>query len=563
MRRFHVSAVLFVSAASVASGQTNLPPVANGTIPSLTARPTTGPTRVLGLANYFRDPEAEVVIQTTLGNIPITLFADSRVATTVSNFLAYVDASRYSPTVFVHRSAKISTGIGVIQGGGFSFANNTTSTVTTFSPIALQAVFSNVRGTIAMARTSELNSATSQWFINTVDNTSLDTTGGGYAVFGRVNTAAGLAVMDTIAALPLVNAGSPFNELPVRNYTSGNVTGANLIFCPVVRASARPFSGYAANSNAPGIVTTSVNSDVLTLNFAGGTGTARVTVDATDADGATGGANAFDVTVSANPPQANLANISTRAAVGTGENVLIGGFVIRGSAKRVLIRALGPSLIPFGVANAITDPQITLQQGQTVIASNDNWKSSQQADIQATGFAPSNDSEAALITTLQPGSYTPIISGVGGATGVSIVEVYELNTNESPQLINISTRGRVGTGTEVMIGGFVIGGTTPKKVLVRVAGPSLTQFGVTGALADPTLELNSGGKVIATNNDYQVLPDGSPNPDGPAIQASGFQPADVHESAIIATLAPGSYTAIVRGVNDTQGVAIVEVYDLD
>ncbi|MBS0659510.1 MAG: peptidylprolyl isomerase [Verrucomicrobia bacterium] len=543
--------------------QTNLPPVASGTIPTLTARPTTGPTRVLGLGNYFRDPEPAIVMRTTLGDIPITLFSDAAVATTVNNFLAYVDAQRFNNSI-VHRSSPISTPNvnEIIQGGGFTFVNGGYGVVTTNAPIVLQTAFSNVRGTLAMARTAALNSATSQWFLNTVDNIILNTNGGGYAVFGRVNTAAGLAVMDAIRNLPTYPRPE-FQQIPLRNYTNGNtVTAANVIYAPIERTT-RPFSGFSASSNAPGIVTTAVASDVLTLNFAGGTGTARVTVDATDADGATGGANGFDVTVSTNPPQANLANISTRAAVGSGENVLIGGFVIRGSAKRVLIRALGPSLIPFGVTNAISDPQITLQQGQTVIASNDNWKSTQQADIQATGFAPSNDSEAALIATLQPGSYTPIVSGVGGATGVSIVEVYELSTNESPQLINISTRGRVGTGTEVMIGGFVIGGTTPKKVLVRVAGPSLTQFGVTGALADPTLELNSGGRVIASNNDYQVLPDGSPNPDGPAIAASGFQPADVHESAIIATLAPGSYTAIVRGVNDTQGVAIVEVYDLD
>lgn len=559
------SAAALTSLASSASAQTNLPPVANGTIPNLTAKPTTGATRILGLANFFRDPEQDIVLRTSLGDIPITLYSDSLVANTVSNFLAYVDANRFSIS-FVHRIATTNPdGLAVVQGGGFTFDNGNYGQVTGNAPIALQAGFSNARGTIAMARTSDPNSATSQWYLNQTPNTFLDNQ---YAVFGRINSAAGLAVMDAIYALPTYSYGitignqQPLQKFPMRNYSSGLPTAANLIFAPIQRSS-RPFQGFTAGSNAPGIVTATGDATGVNLTFAGGTGPATVTVNATDADGATGGANAFTVTVSNTPPQANLVNISTRAFVGDGDNVLIGGFVVRGSNKRVLVRSLGPSLIPFGVANAISDPNITLQSGATVIASNDNWKATQQADIQATGFAPTNDVESALIADLAPGSYTPIVRGTGGVTGVSIVEVYELSPNETPQLINISTRGRVGTGNNVMIGGFVVGGTTPKRVLVRTLGPTLSQFGVTGALADPSIELNSGGQAIATNDDWQLAPGGGANPDAAAITASGFAPPNNKECAIIATLAPGSYTAIVRGVGDTEGVALVEVYDLD
>jgi hypothetical protein len=255
----------------------------------------------------------------------------------------------------------------------------------------------------------------------------------------------------------------------------------------------------------------------------------------------------------ANPPR--LANISTRLQVLTGDDVMIGGFIIGGSApKTVVVRARGPSLAQFGVTGLLANPQLQLFSGPTVIASNDNWLSAaNSAAIQAAGFAPGDTSEAAIMMTLNPGAYTAIVSGVAQGTGVGIVEVFEVDAVTVP-LINIATRGRVQTGDNVMIGGFIIQGDGPQTVVVRARGPSLAQFGVPGLLANPQLQLFSGPTVIGSNDDWQQA--GNAN----AIQAAGFAPSDNRESAIMMTLNPGAYTAIVSGVGGTTGVAIVEVF---
>jgi hypothetical protein len=258
-------------------------------------------------------------------------------------------------------------------------------------------------------------------------------------------------------------------------------------------------------------------------------------------------------------------NISTRLAVGTSDNVLIGGFIVTGNApKKVIVRAIGPSLTQYNVPNALQDPTLELHDHtQAMIAFNDNWMDApnKQAIIDS-GLAPSNSLESAILTTLDPGNYTAIIRGTNDTTGNALVEVYDLGTasldvSSKAQLGNISTRGLVQTGDNVMIGGFIVRGDMPATVIVRAIGPSLTQYGITNPLLDPTLELHDGtGAVIGGNDNWQD------DPGAAQIQADNLAPSDPRESATIVTLAPGNYTAIVRGSNDTTGVALVEAFVL-
>ncbi len=257
-----------------------------------------------------------------------------------------------------------------------------------------------------------------------------------------------------------------------------------------------------------------------------------------------------------------LINLSTRAQVGTGDNVLIGGLVIGGSTPhQVLIRAIGPSMASAGVSDTLANPQITLTKvtGEFV-ASNDNWQDDSQAGAIPAPMQPTHPNEAALLITLQPGvPYTPIVSGVGGTMGVALVEVYDVDdANTFSRLVNISTRARVGTGDKVMIGGFVIGGSQPKKVLIRAIGPSMVSAGVADTLANPNITLTKvTGEFVASNDNWQ---------DGPNVaelQILGRQPAHPNESALLLVLQPNvPYTPIVDGVGGTQGVALVEVYEV-
>jgi hypothetical protein len=276
-------------------------------------------------------------------------------------------------------------------------------------------------------------------------------------------------------------------------------------------------------------------------------------------------------------PISTLANISTRAFVQTGDNVVIGGFIVQGAEpKRVVIRAIGPELTQYGVPNALANPTLELHDSTgALIASNNNWATTiiggiitarQGRDIQASGYAPGDGRESAIIADLPPGNYTAIVRGVANTTGVALAEVYDLSPAPNSLLGNISTRSFVQTGDNVMIGGVIVQGTQPKRVIVRAIGPELTQYGVPNPLADPTLEMHdSTGALIASNDNWQHTIIGGiiTSDQVAAIRASGHAPTDPSESAIIATLPPGNYTAIVRGVNNTTGVGLVEVYDLD
>ncbi|MEY2541737.1 MAG: hypothetical protein QOI22_1339, partial [Verrucomicrobiota bacterium] len=254
-------------------------------------------------------------------------------------------------------------------------------------------------------------------------------------------------------------------------------------------------------------------------------------------------------------PPHSLVNVSTRTFVETGDNLEIGGFILQGNQpKKVVVRAIAPSLAQYGLP-AMSDPVLELHDSTgAIVATNDNWNS-HRLDVLSTGLAPNDEHEAVIVATLSPGSYTAVLSGLNGATGTALCEIYDVDPTNS-RIANISTRSNVGTGNDVMIAGFIIGGDQPTKVMARAIGPSLTQYGVNGALADPTLELHDGsGNLIYQNDDWQT--------DQQAIASTGLAPSDVHESAIVQTLQPGNYTAIVRGKNSSTGVALVEVYNLE
>ena len=260
------------------------------------------------------------------------------------------------------------------------------------------------------------------------------------------------------------------------------------------------------------------------------------------------------------PAPVEAQNISTRLQVLTGDNVGIGGFIVTGTTpKKVLIRGIGPSLTDFGIQGALADPVLELHKPKGVVLVNNNWKDTQQPDISATGLAPTNDLEAAIVSTLDPGSYTVILSGQSGGTGIGLVEVYDLDAGITSQLANVSTRGFVGTVEDVMIGGVIIGpnGAPDATVAVRALGPSLAAD-VSGPLQDPTLELrDADGALVAFNNNWQ-----DDQSQAASLQAVGLALPDGFESGIYTTLPAGNYTAIVAGNNGATGVGLVEVYNV-
>jgi cyclophilin family peptidyl-prolyl cis-trans isomerase len=510
-----------------------------------------------------------------LGNVDIALY-DQRTPITVANFKNYIDSGRYfltDPTdghlasLFVHRLTTLGKdGIAVVQSGGFlstvdpqTPAQVLPTPVTAFAPIKNEPGISNTRGTIAMAKLGgDPDSATSQWF-NYEDNLGLDDPGndGGFTVFGRV-IGTGMTVVDAIAALPIFNFGSPFDSMPVRDYTSGIPTLDNLITIPGI--SYVTSLAFTASSDHPTIATATLSGSNLLVSGKQ-TGSATITVTATDSDGAQV-STSFTVNVIANP--VHLANISTRAVVGTDDGALIGGFIVRGDApKKVIVRAIGPSLQGAGITDFLADPTLEIHDTTgAVIASNDNWQTDPNSQgVLDAGIAPTDPNESAILLTLDSDDvgigYTAVVHGANNGTGVGLVEVYDVDAGPGSSVLNISTRADVGTGDNVLIGGFIVFGEGDQRVLVRAIGPSLAGA-VPDPLADPTLTLVDGqGTQVDFNDDWQE------NPDAAEIEATTIPPSNTKESAVIQTLSPGNYTAIVKGTGATPtGTGLVEVYAL-
>ena len=257
-------------------------------------------------------------------------------------------------------------------------------------------------------------------------------------------------------------------------------------------------------------------------------------------------------TPSPTPFPARALNLSTRMIVETGDRVGIGGFIITGpTPKQVLLRGIGPSLAGAGIPDSLADPVMELHgpAGFTTII-NDNWRDTQQAEIQATGLAPTNDLESAILATLPPGPYTAIVKGQNNTSGVGLVEVYDLDQAANSQLANISTRAFVGTGAHVTIGGFILGGDANTRLDIFGLGPSLAGSGVSGVLADPTLELrDSNGALLAFNDNCEGI---------------FINPPDPLEACMIQVeLPPGAFTVILAGNNGGTGIGLVEIYNVN
>ena len=370
--------------------------------------------------------------------------------------------------------------------------------------------------------------------------------GSGSSITYQLTNQPGPVARFNVTAPADVNAGSPFQVDVLAVDAFDNAVSA---YNGTVR-----FTSSDARADLPPNTahTNGIGSFTVVLR-AGGNQTVTVSDTVTSATGTSAAIN-----VRSN----ELLNIATRMKVLTGENVLIAGFIVTGTdAKKIIVRGIGPSV---AVGNALSDPVLQLFDADgNVIASNDDWKvasdgASQQAEIEATGIAPQDEREPALIATVPSSgaSYTAMLSGKGGNTGVGLVEVYDLNNAANSKLANISTRGFVDTGDDVMIGGIIVGGPNTgagTRVIVRAIGPSLP---VDGNLADPLLELYDGnGAILASNDDWQETQRAE-------IEATGVAPADEKEAAIVRTLSAGNYTAIVSGANGTTGIGLVEGYNL-
>lgn len=257
------------------------------------------------------------------------------------------------------------------------------------------------------------------------------------------------------------------------------------------------------------------------------------------------------------PGAGNLGNISGRLDVGTGEDVGISGFIVRGTPdKTVVVRGIGPSL---HVPGSLADPVVELfdSNGQS-LAKNDNWRDGHDAEmIEAIGLAPTNDKEAALLHTLPAGNYTAILSGASNTTGIGLVEVYDTDVGSGSRLANLSTRGLVSGGDNALIGGIIVRGSAAQRVVARAIGPDLANRHVTNPLADPKIEIfNAQGTSIKSNDNYMM------DPDAAEISSRGLAPANGLESATIVELMPGNYTAVVTAADGGSGVALVETFNL-
>ena len=358
-------------------------------------------------------------------------------------------------------------------------------------------------------------------------------------------------------ALLDTNPGTPSNNLFFGNTVNGAASSGDSIGGASVCA--------APSCTSVGFEAEPSNLRIKATSPAAGTGTSTGAPPA-DFDGVTRSTppsiGAFEPSPADPANPARMTNISARMHVLTGDDVMIGGFVVEAGAKTVAIVATGPSLAAFGVPNPLANPMVTLVRSsdQAVIATNDNWNdAANAAQLQASGFAPSHSLEAAILVNLAPGAYTAVVRGVGAAaTGVAVAGVYEVDAATIP-LANISARGRVLPGDDAMIGGFVIGGSAVQQVAIVATGPSLSSFGIASPLANPAITLvrSADGAVIDTNDDWQA------HANSPALQASGFAPSNALEAAILVTLPPGAYTAIVRGADGGTGGAVIGIYKVN
>ncbi len=631
------------------------------------------PPVVISLTDYFVVPGVLgtrfVQFDTVLGAFNVELRTDFA-PRHVANFFNYVATGAYVNS-FIHRSATFDNGApAILQGGGYTYRLPfETVTIGKLSPVALEYNLVNARGTLAAARTADLNSATSEWYFNVRDNTTnlnQSNGGGGYTVFGRV-LGTGMTVVDRMAALPRLAVPARtgvlgFGEIPLRNYSSGDYNDSHLVIINSVREvslfptlTGRSAVEFSVQNTTPGTVDASLAGSTLTLGALAG-GTATITVRATDTNGnaaqstfevtvasgrpvissppvsqtvsagstvvfsaeardatfyqwqregavlpgatnatlvlpnvtaasagrysvivsnAIGEAPRADTTLAVTPATADsgrLINLAIRTNAGTGAQTLIVGFAVGGAGttgpKPLLLRGVGPSLTQFGLTGVLTDPMMTVFQGATTIATNDDWAGDAQVLARATQvgaftLAAPTSLDAALAASPTSSAYSVQVVGKNNGTGIALAEIYDASAAPAatnPRLINVSARAQVGAGGNILIAGFVVGGTTARTVLIRAIGPGLAIFGVTGTLADPRLQLFSGPVVIRENDNWGG--DAQLTSIGTSVGAFSIADAQSRDAMLLVTLPPGSYTAQVAGVNNGTGVALVELYEV-
>ena len=534
--------LIFTFLASVVLRAQTTVPTASSVLPAQTLSPG-GASVTLNLRNHFILPGVTGQIaqfDTVLGKVNIELRADVA-PRHVANFLAYAQSAAYSNS-FIHRSASLESGggpISIVQGGGYrSDGGTNVSAIPKLTAVPLEYNLPNSRGTLAAARTSDINSATSEWYVNVRDNSTIlgPTNGGGYTVFGRV-IGNGMTVIDRIAALQVSNLGSPFTDLPLRDYNGSNLSPANLIIVNTITtatiypdATADPaVLSFSASSANPAIVTATVSGSSLTLSSGAG-GTANVIVTATDTNGSS-------------------------------------------TSQTVLVTVIGEAVARAPTITSQPQPLITLASGtvNTVVFS-----------VAATGAPPLTyqwrRNRAAIAGQLSPtyvrlntsdadaGSYTCVVTNSEGSVESQLSTLFFVPSGAADRgrLINLSILSGL-AANETMTMGTVLGGvgtSGSKGLLARAAGPALTQLGVTGVLPDPQMSLVrvNGGSVVASNNDWA----------GTAALANAFAQvgafnyasANSKDAAIFQpSLALGDYTVRVSDASGGAGLAIAELYD--
>ena len=312
----------------------------------------------------------------------------------------------------------------------------------------------------------------------------------------------------------------------------------------------------------------------LTLSSTAPSDTGTYTVVVQNATGSTT-ATIAQLVVNSLTDAGRITNMSIRSQAGTGSETLIVGVTVAGgdgSKKPLLMRATGPSLAAYGVAGTLVDPVLTVVHDGTIVLTNDNWNGDPQIvsvgnSVGAFPMASTDSRDAALYASLAPGGYSMQVTSNAGP-GVALVEVYDATlsgsyTTATPRLTNVSARTRVGTGDDVLIAGFAIGGSSAKRLLIRGIGPSLTEYGVDGALADPKLELyrQEGGGVstkLSENDNWNF----DPTTEATADSVGAFKLKSANDAVLIQALPPGLYSVVVKGINNTTGVGMVEVYEL-
>lgn len=381
-----------------------------------------------------------------------------------------------------------------------------------------------------------------------------------------------IQTLATRTSLPLVisGEGAAAPTPPVitgQPVAQNGVAGGSVTFSVATAATA----GNAYQWRKDGVNLAGATAATLTINNLSATNAGSYTVVITNAVGTITSNPAVLALVTASTV-GRLVNMSIRTGAGTGDNTLIVGVALGGAGtsgnKAVLLRGIGPTLTSFGVGGAIADPVMTVFQGSTQAAQNDDWDAALAPVFASFGaFALTAGGRDAAIynATIPSASYSIQITGKNNGTGIALAEVYDATPTASfaattPRLVNVSARTQVGTGDNILIAGFVVGGQSPVRVLVRAVGPTLGAFGVGGTLSDPKLELFSGTTKTAENDNWGGTAELKAA--FSSVAAFAFSADTSRDAALVATLQPGSYTAQISGVGNTAGVALVEVYEL-